>query len=324
MRSNDESVYVGIDVSKAWLDMARSDKETVIRVQNNEQGIEELVKELSAAEVSLVVLEASGGMETSLASSLSCTSLQVSIVNPTRVRQFARATGQYAKTDAIDAMMIARFAEAVRPEARSLKEEEVRELSGLVSRRNQLVKMLTMEKNRRSTTHNAAKGRLEAHIEWLEADIKALEDEMAQLIQENEVWRERVQLLRSVNGVGAVTAFTLLAEMPELGQVNRQQIAALAGLAPFNHDSGPRKGKRRIFGGRATVRRVLYMSALVATRTNPVIREFYQRLLANGKEKKVALTACMRKLLVILNAMVRDGKPWQIQTMSAIPEALAA
>ena len=181
-----------------------------------------------------------------------------------------------------------------------------------------------MEKNRRNTAHDGAKEQLEAHIEWLQQAIDATEVEIAQLIRANTIWRERVQLLRSVSGVGAVTALTLLAELPELGQVNRQQIAALAGLAPYNHDSGPRHKKRRIFGGRASVRRVLYMSALVATRTNPVIRAFYQRLLANGKEKKVALTACMRKLLVILNAIVRDGKPWQNQTMPAISEALGS
>jgi transposase len=324
MRSNDGSVYAGIDVSKAWLDMARWGEKEVTRVRNDEEGIAKLVKEISGGEVSLVVMEASGGLEMELAAELRDSHLPAVVVNPTRVRQFARATGQYAKTDAIDALMIARFAEAVRPEVRELKDEEERELVGFISRRRQLVKMLTMEKNRRSTTHIEAKEGLEAHIAWLEEAIKSLVQEILQLIQENEVWRERERLLRSVKGVGPVTSFTLLAELPELGQVNRQQIAALVGLAPFNHDSGPRRGRRRIFGGRASVRRVLYMAALVATRTNPVIRDFYQRLLERGKEKKVALTACMRKLLVILNAMVRDGKPWQIQTKSAIPEALAA
>lgn len=324
MRSNDGSVYAGIDVSKAWLDMARWGESEVLRVGNDEGGIAELVKALSGKAVSLVVMEASGGLEMELAASLRDAQLPAVVVNPTRVRQFARAAGQYAKTDAIDALMIARFAEAVRPEVRDLKDEEERELAGLVSRRRQLVAILTMEKNRRNTTHEGAKACLESHIEWLEAEIKSLEQEILHLIEANETWRERERLLRSVSGVGAVTSFTLLAELPELGQVNRQQIAALVGLAPFNHDSGPRRGRRRIFGGRASVRRVLYMAALVATRTNPVIRVFYQRLLERGKEKKLALTACMRKLLVILNAIVRDQRPWQIQTKSAIPEEQAA
>ena len=323
MRSNDEVVYVGIDVSKAWLDIARGGEEKVERVGNDAAGIVRLVEELSQMEKSLIVVEATGGLEMRMVSELACAQLSVVVVNPTRVRQFARATGQYAKTDAIDAQVIARFAEAVRPEVRILKDDEERHLAGLVSRRRQLVNMLTMEKNRRSTTHSAAKEQLEAHIDWLEESITSLEKEIAQLIRENMVWREREQLLRSVSGVGAVTAFTLLAELPELGQVNRQQIAALAGLAPYNHDSGPQRKKRRIFGGRASVRRVLYMAALVATRTNPVIRDFYQRLLLRGKEKKVALTACMRKLLVILNAIVRDERPWQAQTKPALPEAQA-
>ena len=324
MRSNDEVVYVGIDVSKTWLDMAIRDDEQIVRVENDPTGIAELVEELSQWEESLVVVEASGGLEMTLVTELACAQLPVVVVNPTRVRQFARAAGQYAKTDAIDAQVIARFAEAVRPEVRMLKDEDERHLSGLVSRRRQLVAMLTMEKNRRNTTHHAAKEQLESHIDWLAEAISALETEIAQLIRRNTDWQERVKLMRSVSGVGAVTAYTLLAELPELGQVNRQQIAALVGLAPYNQDSGPKRKKRRIFGGRSSVRRVLYMAALVATRTNPVIREFYQRLLARGKEKKVALTACMRKLLVILNAIVRDGRPWQNQIMPAISEAQAA
>jgi len=324
MSSNDVICYIGIDVSKRWLDMAVYGEEEVMRVANDAAGIGQLIDVLSGRERSLVVVEATGGLEMELVAELVSADIATVVVNPTRVREFARAVGQYAKTDAIDAQLIARYAEAVKPQVRTLKDEEDRHLAGLVTRRRQVVEMLSKEKNRRSTVHQAARRHLEAHIEWLEREIVAIEEEIAQLVQSNEVWREKERILRSMNGVGAVTAFTLLAELPELGQLNRQKIAALVGLAPYNQDSGPRRQKRHVFGGRAAVRKALYMAALVAVRTNPVMREFYQRLLSRGKEKKVALTASMRKLLVILNAMVRDGKPWQSQRQAVLPAGPAS
>ena len=319
MRGNDEMVYVGIDISKTWLDVARHGEIGVTRVQNDEAGIEWVIEEMGQWERHLIVVEATGGLEMELVSALVSAGLDVVVVNPTRVREFARAVGQYAKTDAIDARIIAWFAQAVRPAVRILKDPKMRHLAGLVARRRQLVGMLRVEKNRRHTTESSVMRHLDDHIRWIEDSIATIEGEIAQMIYDNEVWREKERILRSVNGIGAVTAFTLVAELPELGQVSRQKIAALVGLAPYNNDSGPKSQKRHIFGGRAAVRQALYMAALVASRTNPVIREFYERLLQRGKEKKVALTACMRKLLVILNAMIRDGAPWQAQPQPALP-----
>ena len=310
MTSRTDEVFVGIDVSKLQLDMAIWGQEQVWQYGNNEAGILKLVKQLKTMSPTLVVLEASGGWEMTLAAELAFAKLPVAVVNPTRVRNFARATGQLAKTDKLDALMLARFAQAVRPEVRPLRDEQQAFLAGLIVRRRQYVEMMTMEKNRRHTVHGKLSQGLEEHIAWLAAAIHVLEEEFARFIQDSPLWLEKEALLQSVPGVGKVTSFTLLAELPELGTMDRQKIAALVGLAPFNRDSGPRRGKRRIFGGRAGVRSALYMAALVASRSNPVIRDFYQSLLARGKEKKVALVACMRKLLTYLNAMIRDGKPW--------------
>lgn len=303
-------VFVGIDVSKCQLDLAIWEQKDICQYGNDEKGILKLVKQLKEISPTLIVLEASGGWEMSLAAELAFAQLPAVVVNPTRVRDFARATGQWAKTDKLDALMLARFAQAVRPEVRPLRNEQQAYFAALVTRRRQLIEILTAEKNRRSTCHGLIGQRLEEHIVWLEDELKSLEEEIARFIQSNTAWQEKEALLRSVPGVGPVTTFTLMAELPELGTLNRQKVAALVGVAPFNRDSGPRRGKRRIFGGRAGVRRALYMAALVGSKSNPVIRAFYERLLANGKEKKVALAACMRKLLVILNAMLRDQKPW--------------
>jgi transposase len=261
----------------------------------------------------LIVVEASGGWELPLVAELAAAGQPVAVVNPTRVRAFARSKGQLAKTDRLDAQVLAHFAQAIRPPVRPLRSQAHEHLVGLVTRRRQVVAMLTAEKNRRYTARATLQTRLTAHIAWLETELADLEAELRHWIQADPTWRAQAVLLASVPGVGPVTATTLVAELPELGQRNRQEIAALVGVAPLNKDSGKKRGRRRVFGGRAGVRRTLYMATLVATRCNPVIRTFYQRLLAAGKEKKVALTACMRKLLVILNAMLKTQQPWRYQ-----------
>ena len=311
MTTSQKEVFIGVDVSKKQLDVAVWGSSKYWQLSNDGNGILELVAQLIESAPTLIVLEASGGWEMSLVAELAFAKLPVAVVNPTRVRAFAKATGQLAKTDKLDAGMLAWFAQAVRPEVRPLRNEQEAYLTALIGRRRQVVGMLTAEKNRRHTTHGPVRERLEAHISWLEAELCELQQDINGFIRQSLRWQKKEALIRSVPGVGPVTAFTLLAELPELGTLNRQKIAALVGVAPFNRDSGPRRGKRRIFGGRAGVRCVLYMAALSASKTNPVIKDFYQRLLDNGKEKKVALVACMRKILVILNAMVRDAKPWE-------------
>lgn len=303
--------YIGKDISKAQLDVAKAGRKKTWAYNNNRQGIGELVKLMKRIKPALIVVEASGGLEQAVVRALYLAKMPIAIVNPTRIRNFARATGQLAKTDQIDARVISQFAQAVRPQVRPLRSVEEEHLDALVTRRRQIVDALTAEKNRRSTTHPALQARLEKHITWLEKERNSLDKAIEDFIQEKAEWKEKAAILRSVSGVGPVTISTLLAELPELGTRNRKQIAALVGVAPINKDSGPKKGKRRVFGGRASVRRTLYMATLVATRSNPVIRAFYQRLLESGKEKKVALTACMRKLLTILNAMIRSMRTWQ-------------
>jgi transposase len=304
-------VFSGIDVGMAHLEVAVWDRETHWRVSNDGDGIEKLIPRLQPLSPTLIVVEATGGLELAVVAAMVTAKLPVAVVNPTRVRQFARSTGQWAKTDRIDARNLAHFAQAVRPRVRALRSEEEEHLAALVTRRRQVVVMLTAEKNRCISTRPQVRQRLEAHIEWLEEELSSLDEEIERFIDGNPLWEEKASLLRSVPGVGPVTAATLLAELPELGTLNRQKIAALVGVAPVNKDSGKKRGKRRIFAGRASVRRALYMAALNASRFNPVIKSFYQRLLGRGKDKKVALTACMRKLLVILNSMVRDQEPWQ-------------
>jgi transposase len=306
-----KEIFIGIDISKTQMDVAIWDREETWEFHNEAVGWQELVEKAKELNPSLIVIEASGGIEQPIVAELYLEELPVTIVNPTRVRNFARSTGQLAKTDKLDARLIAHFAQAVRPQVRPLRTAEQEHLKALVTRRRQVVQILTAEKNRRSTIYNTLRKRLQQHIEWLNAELEALDEEIEQYIQESPSWRKKAALLRSVPGVGPVTASTLLAELPELGTRNRQQIAALVGVAPLNKDSGKMRGKRRVFGGRAPVRRALYMATLVATKVNPVIRSFYEHLLAQGKEKKVALTACMRKLLVILNSMIRNQQIWR-------------
>ena len=302
--------FIGIDISKDTLDVAIWDSEVFRQFDNNARGIKKLVQRLKKCSPALIVVEASGGLEQSVVRALYEEYLPIAIVNPTRVRKFAHSTGQLAKTDKLDAKIIAQFAQAVRPKVRPLRTAQQEHLDALVTRRRQIVDTITAEKNRLSTTHPALRERLKKHIDWLEEELQALNDEIDKFIQQSAEWKQKAAILESVPGVGPVTVSTLLAELPELGTRNRQQIAALVGVAPVNKDSGKMRGKRRVFGGRAPVRRVLYMATLVATRVNPVIRSFYERLLAAGKEKKVALTACMRKLLVILNSMIRNNRSW--------------
>jgi transposase len=309
MRTKSAGPFIGVDVSKATLDTAVDGETRVQQYANDEAGIAALAAFVTEHQPTLVVVEASGGWEMDLVASLAAAGLPAAVVNPTRVRNFAKATGQYAKTDKINARVLAHFAAAIQPPVRSLKTGDQAQLSAVISRRQQLVTMLTMEKNHRVTTRNEMREQLERHICWLEAEIADLNEQLELLVAHCAEWQDKKKVLMSVKGVGVVTATTLLADLPELGSLNRQQIAALVGLAPLNKDSGRKRGKRHIFGGRAAVRSKLYMAALSASRTNPVIRPFYERLIANGKLGKVALTACMRKLLVILNAMIRDMKP---------------
>lgn len=312
MEQQTEGTFFGIDVSKTALDLCQWGKKEVTRFENDATGIAAMVEALSSeTAVTLIVVEASGGFEQTMITELAAASLPIVVVNPTRVRNFARAKGQLAKTDQIDARMIADFAEAIRPEVRPLGTEEQQLIKALVTRRRQLIDMQTAEKNRRTSTNPELLPRLEKHLDWLETELAEIEDDLDDWIDQNAQWREKRISLESVPGVGKVTSFTLLAELPELGTLSRQKIAALAGLAPFNRDSGRFRGRRHIFGGRSDVRSVLYMAALSGIRYNSVLKAFYDRLIAKGKLPKVAITACMRKLLTILNAIIRDGSAWQ-------------
>lgn len=314
--TNPASIYVGIDVCKDSLEVAQRPDGEAWRLSNDGRGIAALVERLAQSRPTLVILEATGGMEMPLVRALVAAQLPAVVVNPRQVREFARATGRLAKTDTIDAHVLAQFGEAVQPEIRPLPDAATQELSALLTRRRQLIEMLTAEKNRLRSAARTVRGDIEDHIHWLECRLSDLDDDLDQAIRSSPLWRERHDLLRSTPGVGPVLSRTLLAELPELGAINRKEIAALVGVAPLNRDSGHFRGKRRVWGGRAHVRSALYMAALVATRRNPVIKAFYERLLAMGKPKKVALTACMRKLLTILNAMARDHRSWQIKHLS--------
>ena len=310
--TNESEVFVGIDVSKETVDVAQHGQKTTWQLGRGKTGIGQLIDLVTPMNPQLIVMEATGGLEVDVVAGLTKAGLPVSVVNPTRVREFAKAIGQYAKTDRIDAKLIAHFAEKIRPAAVGRKSAQQKLLSALVRRRQQVIGVITAEKNRLFTTLEPLRERVEAHISWLEEELEVLGEEIRDLILADAVWKEKEKILQSVPGIGPVTAATLLAELPELGTVSRQKVASLAGVAPFNRDSGRRRGKRRTFGGRAQVRRTLYMAALSASRTNPVIQRFYQRLVAKGKEKKVALTACMRKLLAIMNTMIMRMETWRL------------
>jgi len=306
--------FVGVDVSKAKLDIFMNGE--TWQVNNDLSGISELIVRLKAEPPSLIVLESSGGYESFALGELYAAGLPVARVNPGRVREFAKSIGQLAKTDKLDARILARYAELVRPALARLPDEEEQQLAALVNRRRQLVEMCVAEQNRLGTAPKKLRPGIRTHIDWLKAEIHRIESEMDDFIQQSPLWSEKDALLKSVPGVGDVTARTLLSELPELGELDRKEIAALVGVAPFNHDSGRMRGKRRIRGGRTSVRNVLYMATLTATRCNPIIRTFYNRLVQSGKEKKVALVACMRKLLTILNAILRTHQPWRAPLFS--------
>lgn len=306
------ALYIGIDVSKDRLDLAWRPTGERWTAPNTERGIRAICRRLRTPAPTLIVLEATGGLELPLTGALAAAGLPVVVVNPRQIRDFAKATGRLAKTDALDAAVLAQFAEVVRPPVRPLPDAATQALSALLLRRRQLIGMRTAEQNRLGSSPAPMRKGIRAHITWMEGRLADLDEELARTIRESPLWREKDDLLQSTPGVGPVLARTLLASLPELGTLTRQQIAALVGVAPMNRDSGRFRGSRRVWGGRAHVRAALYMSALVATRFNPVIRAFYQRLCAAGKAKKVALTACMRKLLTMLNAMLKHQTPWTI------------
>jgi len=309
--ANDRSI-VGVDVSKARLDLAVRPSGKRWSVDNDEAGIKLLVRQLKPYPGALVVMEATGGFEHAVAAAVSAAGFEAAIVNPRQVRDFGRAVGQLAKTDTIDADLVALFGERVKPEPRPLPDEDLQVLQALIARRRQVIEMLTMEKNRASMARaTAVQLSLKRNIEWLEKQLSDVDRELGDAIKQSPIWRAKENLLKSVPGVGRIASTTCLAHLPELGSLNRKQIAALVGVAPFAHDSGSYRGRRVIWGGRAVVRNALYMATLVATRHNPVIREFYLRLIQAGKPRKVALVACMRKLLTILNAMVRNNTHWE-------------
>ena len=306
-----EQVYVGIDVAKDRLDVHLRPSGEAFAVARDGKGLEELSVRLGGLEVALVVLEATGGFEVTVAAALCATGLPLAVVNPRQVRDFARATGRLAKTDALDAAAIAHFAEAVRPEPRPVPDEQARALGELVTRRRQIVEMMTAERNRRKrlASRRMVKS-VDRLLKALQRELSDLETDLDDTIRKTPAWRQAEDLLKTVPGIGDVTARTLIADLPELGTLSRRRIAALVGVAPFNRDSGTMRGRRTVWGGRASVRASLYMAALSASRCNPTLKRFYQRLTEAGKPKKLALTALMRKLLTILNAILRDRKPW--------------
>src|SRR5215210_8733734 len=310
--------HVGVDVSKERLDVCLLPGGEAFSVANDQAGIDEFLARLAkpGACPELVVVEATGKYERPAAAAIAARGIAVAVVNPRQTRDFAKATGRLAKTDKIDASILARFAEAVGPRPSVLPDEEARALQDILTRRRQLLEMLVAEKNRLLMAPEGVARRIRAHVRWLEKELDRADRELDEAIEASATWKENEALLRSVPGVGPVLARTLLAELPELGALPRKRLSSLVGVAPFNRDSGAFRGKRKVWGGRAPVRAALYMGALVATRHNPVLKEFYERLLAAGKPKKVALVACMRKLLSILNAMMRDRAVWRCHALT--------
>ena len=305
---NAQGLVVGIDVSKDWLDVALGSES--LRVVNDADGINELVGRMRDAGAQLVVMEATGGYETQAATAIAGAGLRLAVVNPRQVRDFAKAMGRLAKNDRIDAHVIAAFGQAVDPQIVRLPDEETLELQGLIARRSQLVGMRVQESNRLTLMKGAMRKQIKAHIAWLDKAIDEVNTDLTARLRTSAAWREKDELYRSMKGVGPITSGTLMASLPELGTLDRRSIAALVGVAPFNRDSGAFRGRRTIWGGRAQVRHIVYMAATAAVRSNPVIKDFYERLIARGKPHKVAMVACMRKMLTILNAMARTNTPW--------------
>jgi len=310
--------YIGIDVSKQLLEVAVYESDFHYRCPNQASAFVALLAELIALGPARIVLEATGGLEKPLLTFLQAAGLPVVVINPRQVRAFAKAIGQLAKTDRLDAGVLAHFAAAVKPPLRPFKSKDDQELKDLMSRRGQLIDMLVAEKNRRHTaTSDVVRKAIKEHIDWLEERIAELDEQLQTRLVSSPEWQSKDTILQSVPGIGPVVSFCLLADLPELGTLNRQRISKLVGVAPLNADSGQHRGVRHIFGGRARVRCMLYMAALTAVRFNPILKQFYQRLLAKAKPRKVALTACMRKLLSIINLMVRNQTPWRDDPVSA-------
>lgn len=304
--------FIGIDVSKQQLEVAAHESEYQFRCPNKISSFGQLLAELIVLRPALIVLEATGGLEIPVVNALHAVGLPVVVVNPRQVRAFAKALGQLAKTDRLDARVLAHFAAAIKPPLRPIKSKDEQELDALLGRRGQLVEMLSDEKNRRgAATSDTVRDKIKEHIDWLEDCIAEIDQQLKALLQTSACWRAKDKLLQSVPGIGPVTSFSLIAHLPELGKLDRQKISKLAGVAPLNRDSGQQRGTRHIYGGRTQLRRVLYMAALTASRYNPVLKEFYQRLRSNQKSFKVAITACMRKLLAIINVMMRDSSTWK-------------
>jgi len=312
--------FIGIDVSKQLLEVAVHESDYQFRCANKTSGFAELIGELIRLRPALIVLEATGGLEIPVTAALQAAGLPVVVINPRQVRDFAKATGQLAKTDRLDARVLAHFAAAIKPPLRPIKSADELELDALVGRRGQLVEILIAEKNRRgSAATDTVREEIDEHIDWLDQRIAALDEQLKGMLKTSAVWQSNDAILQSVPGIGPVVSVSMLAELPELGTLNRQRISKLVGVAPLNRDSGPQRGSRHIYGGRKRVRSMLYMATLSATRFNPVIKEFYQRLLAKHKPFKVAITACMRKLLAIINVMIRDRTHWktEVEPLSA-------
>ena len=310
MKTPEKEVYVGIDVCKKGLDMDCYPVAQSRHFSNDEAGHEELTAALLELQPQLIVLEATGGLETGVVGALATAGLPVVVINPRQARDFAKACNMLAKTDRADAKALAKFAQAIKPALRPIKKAEMRKLEEVLTRRRQLVEMVTAENNRKLQVSAEMAKEIEEHVTWLKNRIKGTDTDLGQAIKSSPVWQAKADLLSSIPGVGPVTMITLVAELPELGQLNRREICALVGVCPYSRDSGAYRGKRRIWGGRATVRAALYMATLVATRYNPTIKQFYQKLLATGKLKKVALVACMRKLLTTMNAMLHNNTMW--------------
>jgi len=304
-------LFVGIDVAKATLDIALRPSEQLWQIIYDDAQIEALVIQLSELSPTLIVVEATGGLERILVAALVAANLPVVVINPRLARDFAKAIGRLAKTDRMDAQVLAHYGEAIRPSRRPLPDADTQQLRALVDRRRQLMDMMSAEQSRLNTSSARIRDAIEYHLTWLRQQVGRLDEDLDGMLKASSLWREYDAILQSTPGVGPVLSRTLISQLPELGDLNRKEVAALVGVAPFNRDSGTWRGRRTIWGGRATVRAVLYMSTLVATRYNPVIREFYERLLVSGKIKKVALIACMRKLLTILNAMIKHQQQWQ-------------
>jgi transposase len=310
MQTQPTTHFAGIDVSKAHLDLDIYPQPTPQRFTNDESARLALCARLQVIAPALIVVEATGGLELPLVGLLAARSLAVAVINPRQARDFAKAIGVLAKTDQVDAFLLARFAQAIKPPVRALKPEETQALDAVLTRRRQLVEMLTAESNRQSSANARVAKQIRQHIAWLEKRLGESNDDLDNMIRNSPLWQHKAEIMQSIPGVGRVTATTFLADMPEIGTLSRREISALAGVCPYSRDSGSFRGRRSIWGGRARVRAALYMAAVVASRHNPVIKAFYEKLTRAGKAKKVALVACMRKLLVIINTMLKNDSAW--------------